>query len=67
MNPMKKPPTSAEYDAFKAMLDHIVGVPCEEMKLREAEYKAKAALNPTKRGPKPRGVSSPDPVDQLPA
>jgi len=66
MNTMKKPPTSAEYDAFKALLGKIVAVPREEMKRREAEYKAKAALNPTKRGPKPKG-SSPGPVDQLPA
>ncbi len=66
MNSVEKPPTSAEYDAFKAMLDHTVNVPRGEMKRREAEYKAKAALNPTKRGPKPKDVSSPGPVEQLP-
>ena len=65
MTPVKKPPTSAEFDAFKALLDRIVAVPREEIQRRDAEYKAKAAVNPTKRGPKPKD-SSPGPVDQIP-
>lgn len=64
---MKHPPTSAEYDAFKALLDKIVAVPRQEIQRRDAEYKKKAALNPTKRGPKRKDVSSPGPVDQAPA
>ena len=66
MNSVKKPPTSAEYNAFKVLLDRIVAVPRDEIQRRDAEYKKKAALNPTKRGPKPKDVSYPGPVDQLP-
>jgi hypothetical protein len=43
-----------EYDAFKSLLDRVMAVPHLEMVKREAEYKRKAALNPNKRGPKPK-------------
>jgi len=39
---------------FKSAMRRILSVPREELLRREAEYKAKAALNPRKRGPKPK-------------
>ncbi len=45
---------SAEYDTFKALLNRVVSVPHEEIQRREAEYQKQVALNPRKRGPKPK-------------
>lgn len=45
---------SAEYDAFTRLVDRVMSVPREEIMRREQEYKKKAALNPRKRGPKPK-------------
>ena len=38
---------------FTGAMKHILSVPREEMKRREAEYQAQSALKP-KRGPKPK-------------
>jgi len=48
---------------FKAAMKHILSVPREELLRREVEYKAKTALNPHKRGPKPKAkpLASPGP------
>jgi len=45
------------HERFIALVDHLVAVPHSEIIRREAEYKAKAALNPKKRGPKPKRKS----------
>ena len=42
---------------FRVAMKHIVSVPREEMKRREAEYQAQTALRP-KRGPKPKAKPS---------
>jgi hypothetical protein len=51
---VKEPNTSPEYDAFKALLNRVVAVPHAEMVRREEEYQRQAALNPNRRGPKPK-------------
>jgi hypothetical protein len=51
---MKEPATSPEYNAFKNLLNRITSVPRGELQRREAEYKRQAALNPNRRGPKPK-------------
>ena len=43
-----------EFDAFTRAVDRILAVPKAEILRREAEYRRKAALNPRKRGPKPK-------------
>ncbi len=54
---------SAEYNAFTSLVDRVLTVSHEEIQRREREYKKKAALNPRKRGPKPkRKPASPDPA-----
>jgi hypothetical protein len=53
MKPMREV-TPSEYDAFKNLLNRIVSVPREELQQRETEYKKRAALNPSKPGPKPK-------------
>lgn len=45
---------SREYDAFTSAVEHIMSVPKTEILRREAEYRKQAALNPHKRGPKPK-------------
>ena len=51
------------FDRFTSAMKHILTVPKEEILRREAEYKAKANMNPRKRGPKPKAkpASSPGP------
>ena len=46
---------------FDALVGALVAVPRSEILRREAEYKKKAALNPNKRGPKPKPSASPFP------
>ncbi len=65
---MKPHTETPEYAAFKALLNRIVSVPHEEIVRREAAYKEKAALNPVKRGPKPKKPSASHGLDvQSPA
>ncbi len=49
---MARPPK--EFQAFTSLVDKLLKVPKEEVLRREAEYKAEAAKNPRKRGPKPK-------------
>jgi len=49
---VKQPAT--EYDAFKGLLNRIMAVPHSELVKREAAYQKQVALNPNKRGPKPK-------------
>jgi hypothetical protein len=39
---------------FDALVRKILSVPHDEIMRREADYKRKSALNPNRRGPKPR-------------
>jgi hypothetical protein len=59
MQIMKSRPEMVEgpdaFRRFDALVGSVMAVSREEIKRREAEYKAKAALNPKKRGPKPKG------------
>jgi hypothetical protein len=48
-------------ERFVAGMKRLLSVPREEILRRESEYKKRAALNPRKRGPKPK-KSSPSPV-----
>jgi hypothetical protein len=60
---------SAEFDRFDALVRQVIAVPRAEVVRREAAYKKQAALNPHKRGPKPK--RKPDeshaPADQPPS
>ena len=60
---------SVEYSAFDKLVGKVLTVSREEMQRRESEYQKQAALNPNKRGPKPKvKVSvSPDPIRFEPA
>ena len=49
-----EPNTSPEFDAFKSLLGRVLAVPHAEIVRREAEYRRQAALNPKRRGPKPK-------------
>jgi len=51
---MKSEPRTSEYDAFKDLLNRIVSVPHSELVKREAAYQKESALNPNRRGPKPK-------------
>jgi hypothetical protein len=51
---VKEPETSAEYDAFKALLGRVLSVPRSLMEAREAEYQRQSKLNPSRPGPKPK-------------
>jgi len=42
------------YKRFDTTLKAILAVPHSELMRREAAYKKRAALNPRKRGPKPK-------------
>jgi hypothetical protein len=52
-------------ERFKAAMKTILSVPRSEMLRREEEYKKQSALNPRKRGPKPKQKcgASLDPAD----
>jgi hypothetical protein len=45
------------YKRFEGTLRRLLSVPKTEILRREVEYKKKAALNPNKRGPKPKAKS----------
>jgi hypothetical protein len=46
------------FGRFDACMTKLLSVSRTEMLRREAEYKTKAALNPNKRGPKPKQSSA---------
>jgi hypothetical protein len=48
------PRPAKEHQAFTSVLDKLLKVPKDEILRREAAYKAEAAKNPRKRGPKPK-------------
>jgi hypothetical protein len=51
------------FERFTSAMKAVLAVPHEEIQRRIAEHKKMAALNPRKRGPKPkRKSSSPDPA-----
>ena len=54
MKPHADTPDSPGFAEFTSAMRHILTVPKEEIMRREAAYKAKANLNPKKRGPKPK-------------
>jgi hypothetical protein len=43
---------------FDALVRKVLSVPHEEIMRREAEYKRQSALNPHRRGPKPKAKKS---------
>jgi hypothetical protein len=45
---------SKEYDAFVKLTDKLLSVPRPELQKRLDAYKAEAAQNPVRRGPKPK-------------
>jgi hypothetical protein len=47
-------PNLPGFAEFTSAMKHILTIPKEEILRREAEYKAKANMNPRKRGPKPK-------------
>jgi len=53
-----------EFENFDKSLGGLLAIPRAEMERREAAYKAKAALNPHKRGPKPKSSVSPAPEER---
>ena len=46
---------------FDALVRRVLSVPHAEIMRREAEYKRQSALNPHRRGPKPKGKTSTNP------
>ena len=46
---------------FDAFMGKLLAVPREVIQAREEEYRKQAALNPQKRGPKPKIAASRDP------
>jgi hypothetical protein len=51
---VKREPATPEYIGFKALLTTIMAVPHSDIVKREAKYQKQVALNPNKRGPKPK-------------
>lgn len=47
---------SKEYQAFAALTSRLLSVSKETLDARMAAYKEQAALNPNKRGPKPKAA-----------
>jgi hypothetical protein len=54
---------SKEYKAFTTLVDQLLTVPKTELDARVRAHKEKAALNPNKRGPKPKVRPSDDAHD----
>ena len=54
---MKANPESEGQEAatrFDALVRKVLSVPHDEIMRREAEYKRRSAMNPNRRGPKPK-------------
>jgi len=47
---------SAEYEAFTSLVDRVLAVPHSVIKERVEQHRKQAALNPNRRGPKPKTV-----------
>jgi hypothetical protein len=54
------PRKSAAFEAFDNLMGELLTVPKAELDARVRAHKEKAALNPNKRGPKPKLKSSSD-------
>lgn len=48
----------AAFARFDALVRKVLSVPREEILRREAEYKRRSAMNPRRRGPKPKAKPS---------
>lgn len=59
---MGKP--SKEFQAFDSLMGKLLAVPKSTIHERHAEHKKRAALNPKKRGPKPKVKPPSDPVSE---
>lgn len=55
---------SKEFQQFDALLGKLLTVPKSTIHQRHAEHKKRAALNPKKRGPKPKVKPPSDPVSE---
>jgi hypothetical protein len=56
----EKQPEDTEATArFDALVRKVLSVPHEEIMRREAEYKRQSAMNPNRRGPKPKRKINP--------
>jgi hypothetical protein len=49
------PEATAQFDA---LVRKVLSVPHDEIMRREAEYKRQSAMNPNRRGPKPKAKPS---------
>ena len=54
---------SKEFHAFDSLTKQLLTVPKSTIHERHAAHKKKAALNPNKRGPKPKLKPSDDPSE----
>ncbi|HTU46301.1 MAG TPA: hypothetical protein VMF91_14635 [Bryobacteraceae bacterium] len=54
---------SAEYERFTALVDRVLAVPHSVIKQRIEEHRRQAALNPNRRGPKPKRKVKPSASD----
>lgn len=54
---------SKEFQAFDSVIQKLLTVSKSTLDERHAEHKTRAALNPKKRGPKPKVKPSGDPSD----
>lgn len=55
---MAKPRPSKEFQKFTAAVDKLFAVPRATIQKRIEEHRAQAALNPKKRGPKPKTTAA---------
>jgi hypothetical protein len=55
---------SKEFQAFDSLMGKLLTVPKSTIHARHAEHKKRAALNPKKRGPKPKVKPPSDPVSE---
>ena len=54
-NPAKKTKSgNAEYENFTRLVDQVLSVPHSVIKKRIEEHRRQAAMNPNRRGPKPK-------------
>lgn len=57
---MAKVQPSKEHDAFAGLVDRLLTVPKADLDAKVKAHRERAALDPHKRGPKPRVTSSSD-------